>query len=146
MYALKTDFAKTLVFRTKGFDVEVEIASQAANMGLITQVPISYHERVGQQKLQPWKDGFQIITSVWKMALFHNPVFLFSLLASVSLIPAIILLSWLALNWTKGVIQAGWTLFGILFLLIGLMAFITGIPSLLFKRMERRIIRTIIRE
>jgi dolichol-phosphate mannosyltransferase len=146
MYALKTDFARTLNFRTKGFDVEVEIASQAANTGLITQVPISYHERVGQQKLQPWKHGLQIITSVWKMAFLYNPVFLFSLLASTSLIPAIILLSLVAVNWARGVFHAGWALFGILFLLFGIIAFVTGIQSVLFKRMERRIIRTIIRE
>lgn len=146
MYALRTNFAKRLDFLTKGFDVEVEIASQAVNTGRITQVPIRYHERVGQQKLQPWKHGFQIITRVWKMAFYNNPVFLLSLFTSLSLIPAIIFLSFVALNGTKGMIMAEYAPFGILFFIIGLMALISGILSILFKRMERRIVRTMIRD
>ncbi|MHA2237323.1 MAG: glycosyltransferase family 2 protein [Candidatus Hodarchaeales archaeon] len=68
MYSLKTEFAKNLTFKTEGFDVEVEIAAQASKYGKISQVPIRYHDRVGQQKLQPVKDGLHIIFRVLLMA------------------------------------------------------------------------------
>ena len=64
MYALRTKFAKTLYFKTTGFDVEVEIAAQAAKNGRIGEVPINYYPRVGQQKLRPIKDGLQIFLSI----------------------------------------------------------------------------------
>jgi len=68
MYSLKTDFSKNLTLKTKGFDVEVEIAAQASKYGKISQVPIRYHDRVGRQKLQPVKDGLHIIFRVVVMA------------------------------------------------------------------------------
>jgi dolichol-phosphate mannosyltransferase len=71
MYGLRMDFARKLNFETSGFDVEVEIAAQASKSGEIAQVPIHYYKRVGQQKLQPVKHGFQIICRVFKMA-FKN--------------------------------------------------------------------------
>ena len=74
MYGLRTEFAKTLRFETSGFDVEVEIAAQAVKHGTVAQVPINYYNRVGQQKLQPLRHGFQIIFSVMKMAM-RNYIF-----------------------------------------------------------------------
>jgi dolichol-phosphate mannosyltransferase len=69
MYGLKTSFAKQLSFKTEGFDVEVEIAAQASKYGKIAQVPIRYHDRVGFQKLQPIKDGFNILSRIIIMAI-----------------------------------------------------------------------------
>ena len=45
LYALDTSFAKGMVLETKGFDVEVEIAAQASEVGSITEVPISFGSR-----------------------------------------------------------------------------------------------------
>ena len=92
MYALNTDFSRQLSLRTKGFDVEVEVAAQAASQGKITQVPITYNERVGQQKLNSFKDGFIIFSTLWKLARRYNPVFLYSSLAASLLLPAMIVL------------------------------------------------------
>jgi len=69
MYGLRTDFARNLTFKTEGFDVEVEIAAQASKYGVIAQVPIRYHDRVGLQKLQPVKDGLHIMCRVITMAI-----------------------------------------------------------------------------
>ena len=69
MYGLRTEFAKTLIFETSGFDVEVEIAAQAVKYGVVAQVPINYYDRVGQQKLQPVKHGLKIIFTVLKMGM-----------------------------------------------------------------------------
>lgn len=68
MYGLRTQFAKNLEFVSKGFDVEIEIVSQASKYGVIGQIPIRYHPRIGDQKLSPFKDGFKIILRVLMMA------------------------------------------------------------------------------
>lgn len=68
MYGMRTSFAKNLEFITSGFDVEVEMASQASKIGVISEIPIHYNSRVGQQKLQPFRDGLQIFYSVIKFA------------------------------------------------------------------------------
>ena len=72
MYALRTNFAKTLNFRTSGFDVEVEIAAQTARKGRISEVPVNYHPRVGTQKLRPIKDGLQIMFSIINLAIYTS--------------------------------------------------------------------------
>ena len=60
MYMLKTEDARHLHFHTSGFNVEVEIASQLAQEGSVTEVPIRYRERIGKQKLSTWQDGLSI--------------------------------------------------------------------------------------
>jgi hypothetical protein len=57
MYMLKTEDARHLHFHTSGFNVEVEIASQPAQDGSVTEVPIRYRDRIGKQKLSTWRDG-----------------------------------------------------------------------------------------
>lgn len=80
LYALKTSFARNIDFDTKGFDVEVEIAAKTAEKGVIFQVPISYRERVGTQKLNPLRDGFKIMFSILKFSfLFNKNIFLSSI-------------------------------------------------------------------
>jgi dolichol-phosphate mannosyltransferase len=144
MYALQTTFSKLLAFNTQGFDVEVEIAAQTALSGRITQVPINYLERVGQQKLQPWKHGFQIMSTIWKLALYYNPVFLFSILGSFLIFPAILILLWFYFNLLQGIYYFGWALIGVLLLIIGFISINMAVFSLLIKRMEKRLIDKIL--
>ena len=88
LYCLNTEFAKGLILNTQGFDVEVEIAAQAADSGSITQVPITFAERIGIQKLNPWKDGAKIIFSIFKLARIYNAIILYSFISALTIIPA----------------------------------------------------------
>jgi len=144
MYALKTSFAKELVLQTKGFDVEVEVTSQVASRGKITQVPISYGKRLGTQKLKPIRHGFGILTSIWRLAWIYNPVFLFSLIGSLLLVPSFILLIWVFVEWYRGYWHGGGMLLGTLLMTMGLMSLLAGTISILLKRMERRIVEKVI--
>ena len=141
MYALKTSFARTLVFKTGGFDVEVEIAAQSAKYGDISQIPINYYERVGKQKLRPFRDGINIQTSIIKLAIKHNPVFIYSSLAALGLLPAILMLGWVLWENSNGIWHPGWAIIGIVALLIGLIALSMGTTSILLKRMEQRLLK-----
>lgn len=143
MYALQTEFAKTLTFETAGFDVEVEIAAQTAKYGNLTQVPINYYERVGVQKLRPFRHGVQIMVSILRLALRYNPVFIYASIASLSLVPAIALLVWVFLQSNQGLWQGDIMLLGIILFIIGVSALTLSTISVLLKRMEQRILRNI---
>jgi dolichol-phosphate hexosyltransferase len=81
MYVLDTSFAKKLILETGGFDVEVEIAAQAAASNRVAEVPISYSSRVGVQKLNPLRDGLLIVSSIIKLSRKHNPLMFYSYLS-----------------------------------------------------------------
>jgi glycosyltransferase involved in cell wall biosynthesis len=141
MYALKTDFANQLRLETNGFDVEVEVAAQASIEGKITQVPISYHKRVGKQKLHSLRHGLQILSTIRKLGMLYNPVFLYSALTTLTMIPALMILSWVVLDWLNGIWHGGLALFGVLLFIISLFSLTINIISTLLKRMEQRIIK-----
>ena len=86
LYVLNTSFAKELVLETSGFDVEVEIAAQAAKNGKIAEVPISYGRRIGTQKLNPIRDGVVISSSILKLSRRHNPFRFYSYLSGLLLV------------------------------------------------------------
>ena len=94
MYLLNTDFAKSIPFRTEGFDVEVEIAAYASYFGSIAETPINFYERIGTQKLHPLRDGFQIVNSILSIGFSLYPSRVLSLLAILLFLPGIILLSY----------------------------------------------------
>nr|MBC8223046.1 glycosyltransferase [Candidatus Bathyarchaeota archaeon] len=64
MYLMRTDTAKKLEYRSRGFNVEVELAIQNLWTGSVTEVPIGYGERLGNKKLSSWGDGFKILWTV----------------------------------------------------------------------------------
>jgi len=105
--------------------------------------PISYNKRVGQQKLRPWRDGLQILFTIWKLGISNNPVFLFSALAASVMIPAYIILFWVALEWFQGIWHSGLALFGVMLIILALLALTVSTISILLKRMEKRIVNTL---
>ena len=92
MYLLKTKYAKKIQLQTEGFDVEVEIAANSAKDKSLTEVPIDFFSRVGNQKLNPWKDGLKILTTITKLAFKHKTIRLLSFFAALLLFPGILTL------------------------------------------------------
>lgn len=140
MYVLKTEFAKQLSLRTKGFDVEIEIAAHAAASGSVAQVPINYGPRIGQQKLRPWKDGVSIMMTILSMVRAYNPLFFYSALLSLMMLPALLVLSWLLLGGGQAVWHPDLAFLGLLVILACTASMLVGTMALLFKRMEHRIL------
>jgi glycosyltransferase involved in cell wall biosynthesis len=146
MYLLRTESARMLELSSRGFDVEVEVASQLSTLGRVREVPISYRRRLGGRKLQTWKEGFNIMAKTIRMALLYNPVFLFSSLAASFLVPGASILSWQL--YTRYVYGAekwslGWAWLGLTLLIVGIQGLALAVTSLLLKRMERRIVQAI---
>jgi dolichol-phosphate mannosyltransferase len=146
MYVLKTDSVRNLELTSKGFAVEAEIAAQLSNLGKVAEIPISYRRRIGRRKLQSWKDGFNILVTVFKMAWLYNPVFLLSAIAALLAVPGALILIWqLYIRYVFGAERwsLGWAWLGLVLLVIGLQGFTLATISLLLKRVERRILRAV---
>jgi dolichol-phosphate mannosyltransferase len=146
MYLLNTEVAKHLELSSKGFITEVEIAAQTAANHDVTEVPIGYRSRVGDGKLSTW-NGFGILSAVLRLAWQHNPLLLFSTIASLAMIPALVILGWVLFEqYTVSVWHSGWALMGVLILLFASQATAVATMSALIKRSEQRITNRIIKK
>jgi len=139
MYLLRTETMRQVHITSTSFDIEVEIASAVASIGRITQVPISYGERLGTQKLRS-RDGGRIVTTLFWMAYYYNPLLLFGGLVSLSVIPAAGILSWaLYEKLAFSIWHSGYALLGVTLLLVATEGAAVALASLLTKRSEQRI-------
>ncbi|HEX2013720.1 MAG TPA: glycosyltransferase family 2 protein [Nitrososphaera sp.] len=142
LYLLRTDTAREIDMATAGFDVEVEIAAQVATSGRITEVPINYRPRLGRQKLSTWKSGFRIIRSIFGLAKSYNPGVFYSMIGSLLLIPAGVLLAVSLLQSLAGEdISNSWFIVGLSMLMVAIQSMSVGVVSLVMRRAELRINR-----
>ena len=142
MYIVKTDVLKDILFESRKFGIETEIAAHVASTsGKISQFPIEYRPRLGKKKLRVYH-GFQIAIDMVRLAWRYNPVFVIFILGSLMLIPGIGLGAWVAYHYffygikyyVKGIIAIILTLSGLQFLVLATLA-------LYLKRMEYRLNR-----
>lgn len=146
MYLLRTEAFKEMDLKSKGFSVEVAVAAGMSSTGKVTEVPISYRKRIGNRKLNTWKAGYGIISSIMRLARSYNPVFLFASLASLLAIPGtgITLLElYLRLIYGSEAWSLGTVWLGLILLIIGVQGFTVATITLLLKRVERRLLERI---
>jgi len=144
MYLLRTEAARMLHLRSRGFDVEVEIAAGLCSIGKVTEVPISYRKRIGREKLT-WREGFKIVSSIVGLARAYNPAFFIATLASVLLLPGfIITLMDLYYRYAYGATGlTGTSWIGLIFIIIGMNSFSLATMALLVKRWEKSLTMTL---
>ena len=139
MYLLRTEAIRQVKITSTSFDVEVEVASAIASGGRITQVPIGYGERLGKQKLRP-TDGWRIVSTLFWMAYYFNPLLLYGALVSLCAFPAVGILGWVLFQKEIiGVWHAGYALLGVMLLLVATQGAALSLSSLLSKRSEQRV-------
>ena len=142
LYLLRTDKMREIDLSTSGFDVEVEIAAQIATSGRITEVPCNYRPRLGRQKLSTWKSGFRIVKSIFGLARSYNPGMFYSMLGSLLLIPAGIILAISFLEWLASEdVSNSWFFVGLSMLMVSIQSMSVGVVSLVMRRAELRINR-----
>jgi dolichol-phosphate hexosyltransferase len=143
MYLLETEEVRKYRLEETGFNVEIELAAQSASRENLTEVPIDYRPRIGQKKLSTWT-GFSILRAAFSLARRYNPILLYSTLTGLSVVPAAVVLGWVAFEvLTKRVWHSGWALLGIMLLLIAAQAFTLASVSILTKHSERRLMEEI---
>jgi dolichol-phosphate mannosyltransferase len=144
MYLLETKEAKAYDVKEPGFLVEIEVAAQSASREALTQVPITYRPRIGEKKLNTWKHGLAILFTAFSLARAYNPILLYSSLTSLSIVPALIILGWVAFeHLTTGAWHTGWALAGVTLLLAATQAFTLASISILIRHMEERLTKRI---
>jgi dolichol-phosphate mannosyltransferase len=145
MYGLNVQFAKTLNLESKGFDIEVEIAAHVAEQGTLFQVPIDYGERLGQKKLQPWRDGFKIINTILKFARQYNSrIFSTIMIAGISFTATLLVYGWVALEWLRGIWHSEGFLLGLALLLISSQSFVISTIFSSQKYLEKKMIQEVL--
>jgi dolichol-phosphate mannosyltransferase len=144
MYLVRTEALRGLQFTTGGFDVEVEIASQFADGGRVTEVPINYRSRVGTQKLSSVRHGITIALSILQLANLHNPVVLYSVFVALAGIPGLSLLAWVTYERIySNYWHSGYALFGMMLVVIALQSLTVATMSILIKHSEMRTYRAL---
>lgn len=144
MYLIETEEAKKYNLQEQGFIAEIELAAHSAATRNLAEVPISYRPRIGTRKLNTWKHGLVILSAAFGLARRHNPVFLYSSIAGLSVMPAAAILGWVILErLTTQVFHSGWALAGIMLLLVAAQAFTLASVSLLTKHSEERLMNEI---
>lgn len=146
MYLIRTEALRGVELKSRGFAVEVEVATHMCSSGRVTEVPINYRKRIGSKKLKTFRDGLNILRTVFWLARAYNPAFLFSTLASLLAIPGVALTLWqLYLRYVYG--AEAWSMgvawLGLFLLVVGIQGFTTATVALMLKRMERRILRSL---
>jgi dolichol-phosphate hexosyltransferase len=141
MYVVSTETVREMHLNSTSFDIEVEIACNVASSGRITQAPIGYRPRIGEQKLRS-ADGRRILSTVVWMAYYNNPLLLYSALMGLLAIPAVALFSYTAYaSLVLGTWHIGLALLGVACLLLSTEGLMMGLLALLTKRSESRILR-----
>jgi len=144
MYILETKKARTYSLVERGFNIEIELAAQSALIGTLTEVPISYRPRVGTRKLNTWRHGLAILSAVFSLARRYNPVLLYSSLAGLSIIPAVLILGWVTLEQLANYRwHSGWAIAGVMFLLVAAQSFTLASVSVLVKHIEKGLTKEI---
>lgn len=141
MYLLRSDAARSIIPGSKGFSVEVDIASQIASTGKIGELPIKYRKRIGDPKLR-WSHGLNIGVDIIRLMIRYNPIFIFSLAVALLLVPGLLLTLYTGVQllfrhvnhfiW-GGIIAVELTSTGMIGLMMALLA-------LMIKRLEFRLV------
>jgi dolichol-phosphate mannosyltransferase len=142
MYLLRTEVAREVEFRSKGFSVEVEIAAHVASTGgRIGEVEINYRKRIGDPKLRKLH-GISIILSIIRLMLEYNPLFFMFLASSAVLIPGIIIIGYVAFELIfRGINHHVWALAGISLSGVGYISLLLAVLALYLKRFEYRMMK-----
>ncbi|RSN76734.1 glycosyltransferase family 2 protein [Candidatus Methanodesulfokora washburnensis] len=144
MYLLKTEIAREIEFRSRGFSAEVEIAAHIASTGgKIGEVEINYRNRIGKPKLKKMH-GISIVLSSIRLMLEYNPLFFMFLASSAALIPGAIIIGYVAFELIfRGINHHVWALAGISLSGVGYISLLLAVLALYLKRLEYRIMKFI---
>lgn len=143
MYVVRADILRAEGLSSESFDVEVEIASTLVSAGKVTQVPISYGSRKGEEKLGA-RHGFRILNTLFWMTYYESPLYMFGLLSVILGVPAVGTLFWVLYEVLRvGVFHSGVALFGVMLFLFVSQGMSVALVSLVTKRSEHRLRRAI---
>ncbi len=145
MYLVRTSVAKAIIPTTRGFSVEVDIASQVASMGKVGEVPIEYNRRIGKSKLN-WRHGVNIGVDIIRLMVRYNPLLILAFLVSLLIIPGVVITIYVASQLiVNHVNHYIWGIIAFQLDTTGLLGILISMVTLMIKRMEYRMVRLMAR-
>ncbi|QLH83869.1 S-layer glycoprotein N-glycosyltransferase AglJ [Halosimplex pelagicum] len=127
--ALTRDSIDRLSLTEDHFGIETEMAVECVKHNVRTEVvPIRYLARPddSETNLRPFRDGADIILTLYKMAKTNNPLFYFGSVGTASLVVGLVLGSYVAVEWITANISHEVLAF------LGGLAIIFGVQLLMF--------------
>jgi dolichol-phosphate mannosyltransferase len=131
--AFTTDSFRRFTLTEDGFGIETELAVECAKHGVETVVvPITYEARPedSDANLRPFRDGADIIATLYKMAKTNNPLFYFGSVGTLSTLAGFLLAAYVAYDWfvngvsheVIAIVAASGILFGVQLLIFGVLS------------------------
>ncbi len=140
MYLLRSDAARSIIPGSKGFSVEVDIASQIASTGKIGELPIKYRKRIGDPKLR-WSHGLNIGVDIIRLMIRYNPIFIFSLAVALLLVPGLLLTLYTGVQLLfRHVNHFIWGIIAVELTSTGMIGLMMALLALMIKRLEFRLV------
>jgi dolichol-phosphate mannosyltransferase len=154
--AFTTDSFDRLSLSADGFGIETELAVECVRHDIKTMVvPVTYETRPkgSETNLRPFRDGGNILLTLYRLAKKNNPIFYFGSIGVVSGLIGVFLAAFVAYSWlVYGISREVIALAGGVALLFGLQLVMFGVLSDLivtanrqqrrqFQRIEQRIER-----
>ena len=142
MYLLRTELVKSVHLEKHPFTVEQEIAAEVIlSSGSITTIPITYRRRYGgASKVKTWRQGFRNLYTNVDLARTHNPVLLFSTVATLILVPAFGLFGYVVLLYLiTNQYHSGYLLASLVLLVLGSQGLVVATIAAMLRRIERKL-------
>jgi len=142
--AMTRKLLETIPLTHKGMPFATELIVETYAHGFnIREVPITYRPRLGgESKLNPLKDGYQILITIIHLALRYNPTFFAFTLGALLLVPGLTLGIYTAYHYFfTGVKYFVKGLIAVILTLVGFQSLLLAILSLYLKRVEIRLLR-----
>ncbi|NYT06613.1 MAG: S-layer glycoprotein N-glycosyltransferase AglJ [Methanomicrobiales archaeon] len=131
----------------RGFEIEIEteIAVEAVRNNQKTViVPVKYGKRPGTEtKLHPFKDGFKIARTVYRLAKINNPLFYFGLIGIIILIAGGLTGLYVVYEWMNGIERIPMTILTLLLIMVGFNIFMFGVIADMLLTFHREVMREI---
>lgn len=136
---------RALHLTESGFGIETEMAVEAVRKNQdIVVVPIRYMPRPGTDtKLHPFRDGFRIMRTIYRLAKMTNPLFYFGILGLILALIGGLVGVYVVLEWLGGIDHIPLTVLTVLLIMLGFELFMFGIISDMILTFHRELIREI---
>lgn len=139
MYLMRTQKMQELTLEVHGFAIDQEIIAQMLIDGKIAFVPINYRGRFGKAKAPTWRQGFSALFTIINLARRFNPILLFSFLAGLALIPAVLVLGYGSYEYLLlGQYHGGYFLTGVVLFVLGIQGLTVAAVGSMLRRIERK--------
>jgi len=136
---------RQMTLKEAGFGIETEMAVEALRNGQqVTVVPVQYLARPGTvTKLDPFRDGLRIFSTIYRLAKMNNPIFYFGIIGLfISLLGGVIGV-YVVFEWLKNIEHLPLTILTVLLITIGFQIFMFGVISDMLLGFHRETTRQI---